>query len=648
MLYSERLAAEKPALIACLKELYGTCDDFPLVLEKLEGILERYGTSAIGPKVEATWMNDNREIGMMLYVDLFAGSLAALEERIPYLADLGITYVHLMPLFCSPDGENDGGYAVSSYRSVDPRLGTIQDLSRISSLLHKNGMRLVLDFVFNHTSDEHDWAIAAKKGNPFYRNFYYLYPDKADADRWNMTLREIFPSVRRGSFTYVSEVNAWVWTTFNSFQWDLNYANPYVFLAMCDEMLSLASLGIDVLRLDALAFVWKQQGTSCENLPEAHTLIRAFRHAAAIAAPSLVFKSEAIVHPDNVIKYIGREECELSYNPLQMALFWEAAATRDTTLLTTALSKRWTIPPGCAWVNYLRCHDDIGWTFSDEDAASVGINGYDHRHFLNIFYTGRFSGSFARGEAFQLNLQTGDCRVCGTLASLAGLEEAYDLYANAYRYDDTILYRKAELYAESAYRRITLLFSLLCALPGIPLLYAGDETGMLNDYRYAQDAAKKADSRWVHRIVSDWNRIRQICSGESGADGIHSDTLQRQKPVAPDSWLLGWQRQIYLTVKRFISLRKAEPFFASPEILFVPTGNTHLCTFFRTPDVFIAGNFSDDIQLFTVPDNSSLENSAWNCFTDILSGCDYEGGREYALKPWGTLWLKRTPDVKRN
>ena len=214
-------------------------------------------------------------------------------------------------------------------------------------------------------------------------------------DAYERTLREIFPDARAGSFTYRPDMGKWVWTTFYSFQWDLNYGNPAVFRAMLEEMLSLANVGVEVLRLDAVAFIWKQMGTNCENLPEAHMIIQAYNALARIAAPALLFKSEAIVHPDEVARYISPQECQLSYNPLLMALLWESLATREVKLLQHSLAERFSITPGCAWVNYVRVHDDIGWTFDDAAANRLGINGYDHRRFLNAFYTGRFPGSFA-------------------------------------------------------------------------------------------------------------------------------------------------------------------------------------------------------------------------------------------------------------
>ncbi len=554
-----------PALTACLYKLYGGRWDFYRILGKLTDILAEADKtrSAVSAGTETGWYLDEQQAGYMLYVDLFAKDFAGLIKKIPYLQELGITYVHLMPLFRSPEKENDGGYAVSSYRETDKRLGTISSFKTVADAFHKAGMHLVVDFVFNHTSGEHEWALNAKKGDPFYKDFYFIYKDKRDADDWNRTLREIFPEVRHGSFTYVKEAGGWVWTTFNSFQWDLNYSNPEVFLAMCREMLSLAGIGVDVLRLDALAFVWKKKGTCCESLPEAHTLIKAFQYAARIAAPGLVFKSEAIVHPDEVAEYIGTDECCLSYNPLQMALFWEALATRDTRLLQSSLKKRWPIPEGCAWVNYIRCHDDIGWTFSDEDAAALGINGYAHRQFLNRFYTNRFDGSFARGEPFQQNALTGDCRICGTTASLAGLEEAYELH----RKGDA----RAELYAQMAVKRISMMYSVLMALPGIPLLYSGDENAMLNDYSYRSIPEKKDDSRWVHRPSFH----------EIPADG---------------RWLSGKQQQIHDAIRDAVKNRKREKLFGRADITFHEMQNEHVFGFTRYNGgacIHVAANFSE-------------------------------------------------------
>jgi amylosucrase len=621
---SSRLKEFMPELVSRFYQLYGSRWDFDQMLQKLTIVIKEAAEKRSDElkkqdedrEKKPDWFLDQKETGIMLYVDLYAKDLSGLKRKISALEDLGITYVHLMPLFRSPSLHNDGGYAVSSYREVEKKLGTIEQLAEVASLFRKKGIHLVLDFVFNHTSDEHEWALAAKKGNAEFREYYIIFEDKAEADRWNSTLREIFPDTRRGSFTLVEDAGGWVWTTFNSFQWDLDYRNPKVFISMCEEMLAIANIGVDVLRLDALAFVWKKLGTTCENLPEAHILIQAFQFVARIAAPSLIFKSEAIVHPDEVIKYIGSNECRLSYNPLQMALFWESTATRQTRLLAHSLRKRWTIPESCGWVNYIRCHDDIGWTFSDEDARDVGISGYDHRHFLNRFYTNRFEGSFARGEVFQYNPANGDCRVCGTMASLAGLEEANEMHGKA---ENSSGREHADFYADMAVRRMNLLYALLLALPGMPLLYAGDETATLNDYSYRNNPGKKADSRWVHRSATDWNKTERIVSGKTG-----------------ESWLEDRQARVYSALKKAIQIRRGEPLFGKAGVEFYEEKNEHILAFSRYSagkgKILVAGNFSEKPVVLTF--GKKLTG------IDLLSGRRFLGAELCILESYQTVWIK--------
>ncbi|MGP1459417.1 MAG: alpha-amylase family protein [Treponema sp.] len=600
-MYEQQLKENMGELTARLFELYGGRWNFYEIVQRLEKImrkaaderpadLKQSDEDAVCGENCGLWYQNQDTVGMTLYVDLFAGNLKSLVKKIPYLMELGIKYVHLMPLFDCPKDENDGGYAVSSYRKVRPALGTIEDLRALAEEFRKNEIRLALDFVFNHTSDEHEWAKKAREGDAHYKDFYYIYKDKADADDWNRSLREIFPEARRGSFTHLEKENEWVWTTFHSFQWDLNYSNPEVFLAMCEEMLFIANLGIDVLRLDALAFIWKEKNTTCENLPKAHTLIQAFRLTARIACPALQFKSEAIVHPDEVPRYIGEKECALSYNPLQMALFWSTAATRDTRLLTYSLQRRWAIPPSAAWVNFIRCHDDIGWTFSDEDAAALGINGKSHRKFLNRFFTGQFKGSFAKGEPFQFNPETGDCRVCGTAASLAGLEQAQVL--------DNALFRKMAL------SRLKMMYAVLFALPGIPLLYANDEKAVLNDYSYHEDKNKHADSRWLHRIKTYWN-------------------VDEQNEA---------QKEFEHFLRRLIVLRGAEPLFGGSDVYFYDVQSPHVFAF-RRGTLHVVANFSET--------PSTFSTGAWSDeSTDLLSGKLYKNHVPLKLDAYQVLWLK--------
>ncbi|MDG3085578.1 alpha-amylase family glycosyl hydrolase [Vibrio hannami] len=345
--FHDRLNQYFPSLFDKLYLLYGETYDFFYHLQQLViGLADAFKARKRKLKDkdllrlnQPRWYRSEKMLGMALYVDLFAGNLDNLVEKIPYLKELGVNYVHLMPLYKSPDGDSDGGYAVSDYRDVDKKLGTKRDLIKVADAFNDAGISLVLDFVFNHTSNEHEWAQKAIQGDPQFEDYYYFFEDKQEVDEYNQTCREIFPTVRRGSFTYLEEKNKWVWTTFNSFQWDLNFSNPAVFNAITGEMLFLANIGCEGLRLDALAFIWKEKGTQCESLPKAHTLIQSFNLCLQIVAPSVQFKSEAIVHPDEVAQYIGKDECQLSYNPLMMALMWESLATRETKLLTASLQK---------------------------------------------------------------------------------------------------------------------------------------------------------------------------------------------------------------------------------------------------------------------------------------------------------------------
>jgi amylosucrase len=553
---------------------------------------------------EPDWHLSHRIVGGALYVDLFSDNLGRLREHIGYFKDLGLSYVHLMPLFAVRPGDNDGGYAISNYRSVDPRLGTVEDLRLLAGELREAGISLVLDFVFNHTADDHDWAQRAQDGDIEYQDYYYIFPDRTVPDQYERDLREIFPTVRRGNFTWHEGMRRWIWTTFNSFQWDLKYANPAVFDAMLGEMLFIANTGVDILRLDAVAFIWKEMGTSCENLPKAHTLIRAFNAAVRITVPSLLFKSEAIVHPDEVVKYIAPEECQLSYNPTLMALCWESLATREVKLLYRSLSHRHVLPPYCTWINYLRCHDDIGWTFDDADAGEVGINAYHHRQFLNAFFTGQFEGSFARGVPFQHNEQTGDMRIAGTMASLAGLEQAIE--------------RQDELLIEMALRRIILLNSIILSIGGIPLLYLGEEWGLLNDYDFVKDPAKAGDSRWIHRPKMRWEFLDDL--------GDHP----------------GIRRRLFRSIKQMIARRKDCPALYGMEMELIPLHNPHVLGFIRKHEghrLIVLANFRETRQSFE--GNRLRMVGLGRVFRDQLTGKDFATGDAIELEPYQTAWLER-------
>lgn len=606
-----RLDEHWQRFFALLYGLYGSHYDFffyleSIILTAVDAWLQRpedLQQLDLRRENDPEWYLSERMMGASLYVDLFAGDLDKLRKKIPYLNDLGLTYLHLMPLFSARPGNSDGGYAINDYRSVQSGLGTMDELKALATELREAGISLVLDFVFNHTSDDHEWALRAQEGDREFVDYYHIYPDRTIPDQYEASLREIFPTIRRGNFTWHNGMHRWVWTTFNSFQWDLKYANPEVFRAMASEMLFLANVGVEVLRLDAVAFIWKQIGTNCENLPEAHKLIQAFNSLCRIAAPSLVFKSEAIVHPDEVVRYISREECQLSYNPTLMALLWESLATRKTNLLEQSLSHRHPLPQGTAWINYLRGHDDIGWSFDNMDAWQVGINPQDHRDFLNRFYTGRFPGSFASGLPFQHNEDTGDMRVSGTMASLAGLEQAIEM-------DHPLLIRMA-------LRRIRMLHGILASIGGLPLLFMGDEWGMLNDYSFMDNPDKEDDSRWVHRPAFNWSA---------------SSTLKREKSP---------RHEVYQCIHGIFQERKSLPALRGSQMRLIPCDSEHLLCYLRWNDnnmLAVVANFSEhDIELDLTAVGSALMS---RFVRDCLTHESYSVRDTIDLSAYELLWLK--------
>ena len=476
------------------------------------------------------WFQRSGNLGYVCYADRFAGDLRGVAERLDYLAELEVTYLHLMPLLRPRPGENDGGYAVQSYDDVDPRLGTMDDLEQLAAALRRRGISLCIDLVVNHTAAEHDWAVRARRGEPGYRDRYFFAPDRTVPDAYERTLREVFPTFKPGNFTWLPDAQQWVWTTFNEFQWDLNYSNPVVFAEMLAVMGRLANRGVEVLRLDAVPFLWKRLGTDCENQPEAHALLRAFRALMAVVAPATVFKAEAIVPPELLVPYVGagepeRTECEMAYHNQLMVMLWSSLATREAGLMTHALGRMADIPDHAAWVTYVRCHDDIGWAVMDTDAAAVGWDGFGHRRFLNDFYSGRFPGSFARGALFQENAVTGDARISGSAASLCGIEDA--------------LSRGDEAALDRACRRLELAYACAFAYGGIPLVYMGDELGLRNDHSYEADPALADDNRWLHRPPMDWDvaarrdlpgtlehaRVRDVPAGWPSARAVPSPQI---------------------------------------------------------------------------------------------------------------------------
>lgn len=582
--FHSRLGANFYSMHALFLQLYGSRTDAE---EKLTELIAALASSYQQRSAELRKKDAKREqnpdwflsqnwVGMALYCDRFADGLAGVNQRIDYLDELGVNMVHIMPMMQAPAGANDGGYAISDFRQVDSRFGTLSDITTLSETLRSKEMLLTLDVVINHTSDEHQWAQKAREGDPKYRDYYYLYPDRQLPDQFEQTLPEIFPETAPGSFTWDDELQQWVMTVFNNYQWDLNYRNPDVFREMIEIILFWANQGADILRLDAPAFIWKQLGTDCQNLPEAHLILQLFKDCAQIVCPGVLFIAEAIVAPKEIIKYFGPDpvagrECEIAYNATFMALLWDAVATRNTKVLNQALHSLPAKPERTTWLNYVRCHDDIGLGFEDADITAAGLTPYDHRRYLMQYLTGQHEHSSSRGLAFATNEKTGDARISGSLASLAGLEAA-------------VLYQDSRA-TELALQRILTLHALTMSYGGITLLYYSDELATLNDYSYENEPEKAPDNRWVHRPKIDWERAEQR----------HIDGTKEQR--------------IFSGLQELIALRKRTEVFAdfnNRELL--GNDNQHLFSFARyDPEgklapVVVVANFDEQDHFLNLDD----------------------------------------------
>ena len=495
-IFSQRLASRITEMKALYSKLYHDDAAFDYFCKMLEACFDGRKASLhlldSQRLAEPGWFRSNKLMGMMLYVNNFAGDLQGVQKKIPYLEECGINYLHLMPLLASPRGRSDGGYAVADFRTVQEELGTMEDLEALADQCREKGISLCLDFVMNHTSEDHEWAKAAREGDELARSRYYFYDSWEEPNVYEQTVPQVFPTTAPGNFTWLEDCNQVVMTTFYPYQWDLNYANPMVFNDMTENMLYLANRGINVIRLDAVPYIWKELRTSCRNLPQVHSLVRLMRLSCEIVCPSVLLLGEVVMEPTKVVPYFGSEEspeCHMLYNVTTMATTWHTVATRDVRLLRRQLDQISTLPTDYLFQNYLRCHDDIGWGLDYPWLSRFGMEEVSHKKYMNDWFTGKWPGSWSRGELYNDDPRLGDARLCGTTASLSGLEAA-----------------RTAGETELALACDIMLHAWMLTQSGIPVLYSGDEVGQLNDYTYHADPDKAADSRYVHRGSFDWDK----------------------------------------------------------------------------------------------------------------------------------------------
>ena len=556
------------------------------------------------------WYSSEKIVGMMLYVDLFNVDFKGLKDKIPYFIDLGINTVHLMPFLDVPEFENDGGYAVRNYREVNVKFGSMDDFEALVAEFQKNDMNLVMDLVLNHCANEHEWAVEGRKGHPKYKDFFYFFPDRTLPNAYEKSMVEIFPDTAPGNFTYLPENDKWVMTLFYGYQWDLNYKNPMVLVEMIDIMLFWANKGIDIFRFDAVAFMWKEIGKFNQNLPEVHFLLQLFKLSGQIVSPGVAYIAEAIVAPEEIIKYFGQglsqgDECDIAYNANFMALSWEALATRNTNLLKKSMRAVPTKPRNTTWINYARCHDDIGFGFDDKLVTELGLDSLQHRLYILKHYCDGFNGSFALGQRFMIEHETGNARISGSMAALCGLEKA--------------LKEDNEKEIQMALKRINLQHAIILSLGGLPMIYSGDEVGLPNNYDYLNDESKKYDNRWLHRSKMNWDIIKN----------------------SKDSFSV--QIKVYEQLKKIIQIRKLTPAFAdNNDLEYIDYENSHLLIYKKTDykgeEIYVVSNFSEYDTFFN---GSVFENLKNTKFFNLLTKQDFEVEEINFISAYDVLWLKR-------
>ena len=584
--FDRRFALRRDELEALYTELYGE----RTMLTALETAMgEVYAARGLALKRldtarerDPAWYRRGNMLGMTMYTDLFAGDLARLEQKLDYLTEQGITYLHLMPLLKMPHPDNDGGYAVEDFSRVDPSLGTNEDLARLTAAMRKRGMSLCLDFVMNHTADSHEWALRAKAGQQEYIDRYICFDDPDIPRQMEQTIPDVFPATAPGSFLYVPEMKKYVCSSFHPYQWDLNYRNPAVFNHMVCAMLGLANLGVEVLRVDATPYLWKEMGTTCRNLPQVHTIMRMVRLVTECVCPGVILKGEVVMAPKELAPYFGtaeKPECHILYNSSTMCTQWSALASGDVRQLKHQLDDLHSLPDHCAFVNYLRCHDDIGWGLNEDFGRSIGQDPLLHKKYLYEFYAGMFPGSWARGELYNYDPVTQDARTCGTTASLCGVEKGLD------EGDDAQV--------DLGVKRDLLMHGAMMAMAGFPMLSSGDEIGQLNGYGYHDDPDRAEDSRNLHRTAFSW-----------------ANAAKRGQPGTV-------QERIWSGLRQLEKLRAAEPCFG-PEarVTTWDTHNRHVLALVRRAegeDLVCLFNFTGQDQTVTL---DAMEGE----FTDLLGG----------------------------
>lgn len=605
-LFEERWNRHKDEMRWLYMELYDNGDMFAELEEKMRSFAkERNATLKKLDKQRETdkdWYKSGDMLGMMLYIDNFGGTFKGVQDKISYLEKSGVNYVHLMPFLDVTEGKSDGGYAVKDFRKPQKRFGTIEDLQALTTKCHEKGICVCSDFVMNHTSEDHEWAKRARAGEGEYMSRYFFYDNDYIPGEYEKTVPQVFPTTAPGNFTWLPERKHYVMTSFYPYQWDLNYKNPRVFNEMMYNFLFLANQGIDIVRLDAVPYIWKELGTTCRNLPKVHTIVRLMRMVSEVVCPGVLLLGEVVMAPEKVVPYFGsveKPECHMLYNVTTMATTWHTVATRDVRLLKRQLDTIDELPKDYVFLNYLRCHDDIGWGLDYGFLSQLGMEEVPHKNYLNDFFLGKAGKSNSCGELYNYDPVTQDARFCGTTASLCGIETAF------LKKDKTALKKAIDL--------DVMLHAYMFMQNGIPILYSGDEVAQLNDHSYREDPLKKEDSRYLHRGKMQWEKVEHLQDG----DNVESEVYQR--------------------LRKLENIRKAHVAFCSDSAAW--TVETY------DQSTLCMGRYKDGEKILGVFNFSEEERMAWiqeadGLYEDLLTG-KFIKPEGLTMQPYGFYWLKK-------
>ena len=551
-IYQKRLQRHHDELRWLYMELYDNSSMFAELTGEMEKFYRERNRELLALDREreenGDWYKQNDLLGMMLYIDNFAGNMKGVEKRLDYIEGCNVNYIHLMPFLETPKGRSDGGYAVSDFRKVQENLGSMEDLESLTAACREKGIHVCMDFVMNHTSEDHQWARKARQGDGEYMSRYFFFDNPRIPEQYEKTVPQVFPTTAPGNFTWLPDAGHYVMTSFYPYQWDLNYRNPRVFNEMMYNFLYLANRGIDIVRIDAVPYIWKELGTSCRNLKQVHTIVRMMRMISEIVCPGVVLLGEVVMEPEKVAPYFGtveKPECHMLYNVTTMATTWHTVATRDVRLLKRQLDIVNSLPKDYVFLNYLRCHDDIGWGLDFATLQKDGITERAHKKYLNDYFQGFDGGSNSRGELYNADPVTGDARFCGTTASMCGIEKAGS------QQDSEAM--------ERAVRMDVMLHAYMFMQSGIPVLYSGDEIGQVNDNSYKENPLKAPDSRYIHRGAMNWELAENISDPDTMEGKLFGrlaqlERIRKQEKVfvsSADAWTVETWDNSVLCIGRY-------------------------------------------------------------------------------------------------